>query len=111
MSDEDTGGFGVSSPISEDREEALMSETVAERRKYLHVTIIDHNPVIDGTDEETYVNIRVPVELAEAGLQMVPEGKLGKIDPDIIVQMVAEGAEGELINIDEGKRRIAIRVE
>ncbi len=80
-------------------------------RKFLCVTIVDHNPVIDGTGEESYINIRVPVSLAEAGLRMIPDGKLGRIQPELIVEMIEDGAMGELINVKEEKKSISIRVE
>jgi len=83
---------------------------VAEKR-YLCITIVDHNAVIEGTGEESYINLRVPVALAEAGLRMVPEGKLGKIDPELIVEMIEEGASGELINLHEEKKTLSIRIE
>jgi len=84
--------------------------TVAEKR-YLCVTVVDHNAVIEQTGEESYINLRIPVALAEAGLRMVPEGKLGRIDPQLIVDMVEEGATGELVNIAEEKKSITIRIE
>jgi len=55
--------------------------------------------------------LRIPLALAEAGLKMVPEAKWGNIDPDLIVQMVEEGIEGELINITEEKKSVVVRVE
>jgi len=83
---------------------------VAEKR-YLCITIVDHNPIIEGTGEESFINVRIPVSLAEAGLRMVPEGKMGRIEPELIVEMIEEGAVGELINIKEEKKSISIRVE
>jgi len=110
MSQEGLGEFGVAQPVSE-REEIPMGKTSVGGKKYLHVTIIDHTPIIEGTDEESFVNLRIPVSLVESGLQMVPPGKLGKIDPELIVQMVEDGAEGELVNINEGKKSVTIRIE
>ena len=85
-------------------------ETVADKR-YLCVTVVDHNAVINGTGEESYVNIRIPVSLAASALKLVPEGKLGRIDPDLIVEMVEEGATGTLVSITEEKKTISIRIE
>jgi hypothetical protein len=42
---------------------------------------------------------------------MIPDEKLGRIDPDMIVQMVKMGATGELIRINEERKFITIRVE
>jgi hypothetical protein len=86
------------------------AESVVEKR-YLCITIVDHNAVIEGTGEESYINIRIPVALAEAGLRMLPEGKLGRIEPQLIVEMIEGGATGELVNITEEKKTIHIRVE
>ncbi len=106
MGDEGVGSFDVMST----REEEAVKETGA-AKKYLHVTIIDHNPVVEGTDEESYVNLRIPLSLAESGLKMVPQSKWGSIDPALIVEMIEEGADGELISIAEEKKAISIRVE
>lgn len=80
-------------------------------KRYLCVTIVDHKAVIEETGEESYINLRIPVALAQAGLKMVPEGKLGRIEPDLIVEMIEEGATGELVSINEEKKTITIRVE
>jgi len=114
MSDEGLETFEVSGtpepePARPSRPERRVG-TVAEKR-YLCITIVDHNAVIEGTGEESYINLRVPVALAEAGLRMVPEGKLGKIDPELIVEMIEEGASGELINLHEEKKTLSIRIE
>ena len=85
-------------------------ETVAEKR-FLHITVIDHNPIIDGTGEVSHVDLRIPLGLAEAGLRMLPAGKLGGIDLALIVQMIDMGADGEILRIDEEKKSINIRVE
>ncbi len=114
MSDEGLETFEVSEPPEPEPEAPSRPErrepAVAERR-YLCITVVDHNPVIEGTGEESYVNIRVPVAMAEAGLRMVPEGKLGRIEPDLIVDMIEEGASGELINIKEERKSISVRIE
>jgi len=114
MSDEGLETFEVSEPSEPEPQKPSTPERrgapVAERR-YLCITIVDHNPVIEGTGEESYVNIRVPVALAEAALRLVPEGKLGRIEPELIVEMIEEGASGELINIKEEKKAISVRVE
>jgi hypothetical protein len=114
MSDEGLETFEVSGgqqpePSKPSRPERRAG-TVAER-KYLCITIVDHNAIIEGTGEESYVNLRIPVALAEAGLKLVPEGKLGRIDPAMIVEMIEEGATGELINVHEEKKTISVRIE
>ena len=58
--------------------------------------------VDDGSD--TKVNVNIPIALAEVGLKMVPKEKLqingNEITIDHILQLIEEGTEGELVNID-----------
>jgi hypothetical protein len=103
MSEEET--FEVSA-----EEPAARRESVAEKR-VLHITVVDHTPIVEGNDEVSYIDLKIPLGMAEAGLKMVPEGKLGQVDPDLIVQMVEMGAVGELVNINEEKKTVSIRVE
>ena len=114
MSEEGLETFEVSGPLEPEPERKVIPErrreTVAEKR-YLCITVVDHNAIIEQTGEESYINLRIPVALAEAGLRMVPEGKLGRVDPELIVEMIDEGATGELININEEKKTLTIRVE
>ena len=108
MSEEQKETFEVSPAERVERVERR--ETVAER-KCLHVTIIDHNPIVEGTGDVSHVELKIPLSLVEAGLRMIPQGKLGNIDPALIVQMVETGAEGDIVKIDEEKKSIHIRVE
>jgi len=114
VSDEELETFEVSEkPEPEPAKKAKRERKggpVADKR-YLCITIVDHNAVIEGTGEESYINLRIPVALAESGLKLIPESKLGKIDPALIVEMIDEGATGELINITEEKKTCSIRVE
>jgi hypothetical protein len=106
MSDEGTETFQVSG-----EEAPPQRRQGAPVKKFLHVTIVDHNPIIDGTDEASFIDVRIPLGMVEAGLSMVPEGKLGNLDPQMIVQMVNMGAEGELIRTQEEKKSVHVRVE
>ncbi len=105
MSDEGAETFEIAPEEKPERR-----KKVAEK-KFLHVTVVDHNPIVEGTDEVSYVDIRIPLALAEAGLKMIPAAKLGNIDPALIVQMVEMGATGEIVKINEEKKTISIRVE
>ncbi len=87
------------------------SKKMAESERCLHVTVIDHNPVIDGTDDSSFIDIRIPLGMVEAGLKLIPSKKLGDVDPDMIVQMIEMGAQGELVHINGDKKSISIRVE
>lgn len=108
MADEGLETFEVSS--GETTEEPERREPVASQ-KFLHVTIVDHNPVIDGTDDSSFIDVRIPLGMAEAGLRAIPEEKFGTVDPSLVVQMVEMGAEGELVQIKEERKSISIRVE
>lgn len=108
MADEELETFEVTPQESE--EQPQRRETVA-AKKFLHVTIIDHNPVVEGTDDSSYIDVRIPLGMAEAGLRTIPEDKFGTIDPAMIVQMVEMGAEGELVQIKEERKSVHIRVE
>ena len=106
MSDEGQETFEVSQPDQPQRRAAGVAD-----KRFLHVTIIDHNPGIEGTDDVSFIDVRIPLGMVEAGLRMIPQGKLGEVDPALIVQMVNMGAEGELIRINEEKKSIQIRIE
>ncbi len=113
MSDE-LETFEVSEPSEPEPREPSPPErrtTAVAEKRYLCITVVDHTPIVEGTDEQSYINVRIPVALAAAGLQMVPEQKLGSIDPDLIVEMIQEGAVGELVDIRQEKKSITIRVE
>ena len=105
MSHEEAETFEVSP-----KEQPRRREPVPEK-KILHITIVDHTPVVEGTDDVSFIDLRVPVAMAEAGLRMVPEGKLGSIDPALVVQMIELGADGEIIKINEEKKTVSIRLE
>lgn len=114
MSDEGLETFEVSETPEPEPERKGKSQkrggAVAEKR-YLCITVVDHNAIIEQNGEQSYINLRVPVALAEAALKMVPASKLGNVEPDFIVEMIEEGATGELININEEKKTLSIRVE
>jgi hypothetical protein len=95
MSNEGIETFEVGPKGKSERREPVVS------KKVLHVTVIDHRPVV----------VRIPLGMVEAGLRMIPPGKLGDVDPALIVQMVEMGAEGEIVKLQEEKRSISIRVE
>ena len=103
-------GQGVETFEVAPQEEARGRQMVT-GKKVLHITIVDHNPIVEGTDDVTYVDLKIPVGLVEAGLKMLPANKLGNIDPSLLVQMVEMGAEGEIVKINEEKKTISIRVE
>lgn len=108
MADEGLETFEVTP--EESAEEPERREQVASRN-FLHVTIVDHNPVVEGTDDSSYIDVRIPLGMVEAGLRTIPDNKFGTVDPAMIVQMVEMGAQGELVQINEERKSINIRVE
>lgn len=65
-------------------------------RKFLRVLVTEEN--------DTRVNINIPIALAEVGLKLVPKDKLKIEGTDInieeILNLIKEGGEGNLVNID-----------
>jgi len=85
--------------------EVIVDEPIAAKsinRKFLRVLVTEEN--------NPRVNINIPIALAEVGLKLIPKDQLkieGKnIDIDEILDLIKEGNEGELVNIettDKGK--------
>lgn len=65
-------------------------------KKFLRIRVDDSG--------DTTVNINIPIALAEVGLKMVPKEKLNvkgqEISIDHILELIEEGTEGELVNVD-----------
>jgi hypothetical protein len=65
-------------------------------KKFLRIRVTD--------SDDTNVNINIPIALAEVGLKMVPKEKLNvkgqEISIDHILELIEEGTEGELVNVD-----------
>lgn len=65
-------------------------------KRFLKVIIIEENT--------TKVNIKIPLALAEVGLKLIPKKELEikgvELDIKNILQLIQEGANGELINIE-----------
>ncbi|OGT30023.1 MAG: hypothetical protein A3E87_09840 [Gammaproteobacteria bacterium RIFCSPHIGHO2_12_FULL_35_23] len=81
-------------------DEALPVKSI--NRKFLRIIVVEEN--------NTKVNINIPLALAEVGLKLIPKDKLkveGKqIDVNEILKLIQEGNEGNLVNIEttnEGK--------
>lgn len=87
--------------------EKLLDETEGEKdrepsppkslnKKFLRILVKEENNV--------KVNINIPIALASVGLKLIPKDALkidGKVfDVNEILQLVQEGNEGELVNID-----------
>ena len=71
-------------------------------KKFLRVRVSE--------DGKVTANVNIPIALAGVGLNLIPKKKLkidGKqIDLDHILQLIEDGTEGELVNVDtedEGK--------
>lgn len=77
-------------------ENTITCESDDPNKKFLRVRVIDGG--------ETNVNINIPIALAGIGLKFIPKDKLNlngqEINIEQILQLIDEGAEGELANID-----------
>lgn len=71
---------------------------------------------VEKNGKET-VNIKIPLSLVNVGLKIgkkfSPElqESMGNIDMDEIVRMIQEGAEGRLVEVDDGDEHVEIFVE
>lgn len=82
------------------QEEPLLTKSI--NKKFLRILVKEEN--------NTKVNINIPIALAEVGLKLIPKDKLKIEGEDInvneILNLVKQGNEGELVNIetmDKGK--------
>lgn len=77
-------------------------------RKFLKILVIE--------DNVAKVNITIPIALAEVGLKLIPNDKLkieGKeINLNEILNLIQDGSEGELVNIDtmDGGKDVKVRI-
>jgi hypothetical protein len=65
--------------------------------------------------DKTKVNISIPLALAEVGLKLIPKDKLKikgtAIDMQEILELIKDGSEGELINIDSTNDGDSVQVK
>lgn len=68
----------------------------SDSKKFLRVRITE--------EDKVKANVNIPIALAKVGLKIIPKEKLivngEQIDIDQILQMIKEGTEGEVVNID-----------
>lgn len=79
--------------------ESIDETSVAKKsssKKFLRIRVTE--------EDEVKVNIKIPIVLAKVGLKFIPKGKLKvngeQISADQIMEMIHEGTEGEIVNID-----------
>jgi len=65
-------------------------------KKFLRIRVTE--------DDQVKANIKIPIALAKVGLKLVPKGKLNvngeQISGDEIMELIKQGSEGEVVNID-----------
>lgn len=87
------------------QDESRFSKSI--NRKFLKVLVIE--------DNNTKVNINIPIALAEVGLKLIPKDKLkieGKdINIEEILKLIQKGSEGELVNIDTADKGKEVKVK
>jgi len=83
-------------------------------RKVLHVEIQGEG------DEKPRVNVNVPLELIRVAMSLIPKDARAKmeakgIDLDNITQMIEDGVEGKIVEVEHekknGKERIVVEIE
>lgn len=68
-------------------------------------------------DGKETVNIKIPLSLVNVGLKIGKkfspdlQESMGNVDMDEIVRMIQEGAEGRLVEVDDGDEHVEIFVE
>ncbi len=66
--------------------------------------------VTEGADIKT--NVSIPLELAKLAMRFVPKDSgVRDVDVDEVIQLVKEGAQGKLAEIEDGKQKVEIYVE
>lgn len=87
------------------QDEAMISKP--SNKKFLKVLVAEEG--------HTKVNINLPIALAEAGLKLIPKEKLmvdgANINLDEILQLVKEGNEGDLVNIEKNDNGKQVKVK
>lgn len=89
----------------ETNNEALLIKSI--NKKFLRVLVTEEN--------NTKVNINIPIALAEVGLKFIPKDCLTIEGQDInlneILQLIEQGNDGELINIETQDKGKEIKVK
>lgn len=79
---------------------------VATRKKFLRVRIIDGG--------ETKVNVNIPLQLARVAMRFIPKSALKdhpELNIDELIQDVENGAEGKLVEVQDGGTHVEVYVE
>ncbi|MGI6083585.1 MAG: SHOCT-like domain-containing protein [Limnochordia bacterium] len=74
-------------------------------RKFLRVRVVD--------GEDTKVNVNIPISLAKMALRFLPAKILEQypeLDFDALVQEIEAGAEGKLVEVNDGDTSVEILV-
>lgn len=75
-------------------------------KKFLRIRVTE--------EDNEKVNIKIPMALAKVGLKFIPKNKLKvngeEINSDQILEMIQEGAEGEIVNIDASDKGKEVKV-
>lgn len=70
--------------------------------------------VVDG--DKTKVNVNLPLELARVALKFIPQATLSsagaaELNLEHIVELLEQGVEGKLIDIEDGDTKVEVYVE
>jgi len=74
--------------------------------------------VYDKVEDKKKVDITIPLSLIKFGLKFIPKDKINidsdgmqNIDFDEIMKAVEDGAQGTILDVDEDRERVIIKVE
>ncbi|EKD71302.1 MAG: hypothetical protein ACD_46C00220G0006 [uncultured bacterium] len=91
--------------VDETQDESSLPKSV--NKKFLKILVIE--------DNNTKVNVNIPIALAEVGLKLIPKDQLkieGKdINIEEILKLIQEGNEGELVNIETTDKEKEVKVK
>ena len=75
-------------------------------RKFLRIRVTE--------EDQEKVNIKIPMALAKVGLKFIPKNKMKvngeEINSDQILEMIKEGTEGEIVNIDASDKGKNVKI-
>lgn len=75
-------------------------------KKFLRIRVTE--------EDQEKVNIKIPMALAKVGLKFIPKNKMKvngeEINSDQILEMIKEGTEGEIVNIDASDKGKNVKI-
>ncbi len=76
------------------------------QRQFLRVRVMD--------GKNTKVNVNIPLQLAKVAMRLIPKRVMEEhpeLDIDAIMQEIQQGAEGKIVEVEDGDTQVQIYVE